>query len=94
MPLYDYKCDRCGPFEAWHKMSETAIPRACPNCNLTAARIITAPNISLNSGSLLAKVGSSEPRLVKRQSEPTNPTNQSPKTGNRPWMLGHAAKIL
>ena len=94
MPLYDYDCDRCGSFEVWHKMAETSVPRACPDCSAIATRIFTAPNISLGSGSLLAKVGSSDPRLVKRQSEPAKPTNQSAKPGGRPWMLGHAAERL
>ncbi len=94
MPLYDYKCDRCGPFEAWHKMAESSVPRACPDCSVLSARLITAPNISLNSGSLMARMGSSEPRLIRRQSEPAKPINQSAKPGGRPWMLGHAAERL
>ena len=36
MPLYDYKCDRCGPFEVWHKMAETGTPRACVECGAIA----------------------------------------------------------
>lgn len=94
MPLYDYRCDRCGPFEIWHKMAETGAPRACGGCGAIATRIFTAPNISLSSGSLLAKVGSPEPRLVQRQREPIKPQNQSAKPGGRPWMLGHAAERL
>ena len=94
MPLYDYRCDCCGPFEVWHKMAETGIPRACEDCGAIATRIFTAPNISLSSGSLLAKAGSPEPRLVKRQREPAKPQNQSAKPGSRPWMLGHAAERL
>ena len=94
MPLYDYRCDRCGPFEVWHKMAETSTPRVCPDCDAIASRIFTAPNISLGSSSLLQKVGSSDPRIVKRQGEPAKPQNQSAKQGSRPWMLGHAAERL
>lgn len=94
MPLYDYECDRCGPFEVWHKMSETSAPRTCPECEAIAARIFTAPNISLGSGSLMKKVGSSEPRLVKRQGEPAKSKNQSTRSGTRPWMLSHTAERL
>ncbi len=94
MPLYDYKCDRCGPFEVWHKMSETGSPRTCPDCNANASRVFTAPNISLGSGSLMKKVGLPDPRIVKRQGEPAKPQNQSAKQGSRPWMLGHAAERL
>lgn len=94
MPLYDYQCDGCGPFEMWHSMAETQTPKACPDCKLGATRIFTAPNISLGSSSLLAKVGSSDPRIVKRAGEPAKPKNQSAKQGSRPWMLGHAAERL
>ena len=75
-------------------MAETGMPRACKDCGAIATRIFTAPNISLSSGSLLAKAGSPEPRLVKRQREPAQPQNQSAKPGSRPWMLGHAAERL
>lgn len=94
MPLYDYNCDRCGPFEVWHAMAETGTPKACPDCDDSASRIFTAPNISLGSGSLMKRVGSKEPRIVKRQGEPAKPKNQSAKPGSRPWMLGHAAERL
>ncbi|MBE9062557.1 FmdB family zinc ribbon protein [cf. Phormidesmis sp. LEGE 11477] len=94
MPLYDYSCNGCGPFEVWHKMAETAVPRNCPDCDAIASRIFTAPNISLGSSSLLKKVGSPEPRLVKRQSEPAKPRNQATRPGSRPWMIGHAAERL
>lgn len=93
MPLYDYKCADCGPFDAWRKMAEVSTPMACPDCDAIAMRIFTAPNISLGSGSLLKRVGSSEPRLVKRQGEPSKPKNQS-QAGGRPWMLGHAPERL
>ena len=94
MPLYDYKCDRCGPFEVLHAMAETVTPKACPDCDDSASRIFTAPNISLGSGSLMKRVGLKEPRIVKRQGEPVKPKNQRAKPGSRPWLLGHAAERL
>ncbi|MEM1255637.1 MAG: zinc ribbon domain-containing protein [Cyanobacteria bacterium P01_H01_bin.21] len=91
MPLYDYKCADCGPFDVWRKMAEVTTPLPCPSCGVIATRVFTAPNISLSTGSL-SRVSDS-PRLVKRQSEPTTPTAQSPK-GGRPWMIGHAPQRL
>ena len=93
MPLYDYECANCGPFDVWRKMAEVSTPLSCPDCGVTAARIFTAPNISLNTGSFSRVSKSIEPRLVKRQAEPTTPVAQSPK-GGRPWMIGHAPKRL
>ncbi|ESA38426.1 regulatory family [Leptolyngbya sp. Heron Island J] len=93
MPLYDYKCADCGPFDVWRKMAEVTTPLSCPSCGVIATRVFTAPNISLSTGSLSRMSSSLEPRLVKRQGEPATPIAQSP-TGGRPWMIGHAAKRL
>ena len=92
MPLYEYRCNPCGEFEAWRSMSEYNAPINCPQCGRTATKIFSAPNINLNSGNLsaIARSRSSEPRLVKQeQREPTKPRYQS-STGNRPWMGSHA----
>ncbi|NEZ59015.1 FmdB family zinc ribbon protein [Adonisia turfae] len=93
MPLYDYKCADCGPFDVWRKMAEVKIPLPCPGCGVIATRVFTAPNISLNTGSLSRVSHSAEPRFVKRQDVPPSPTNQSSK-GGRPWMIGHASQCL
>lgn len=95
MPLYDYTCANCGDFEAWRTMAEVSQPMACPTCDDVAMRLLVAPNISLNGGSLKSRLGASaEPRLVKRQEKVTSmPKNQSQR-GGRPWMLGHAPERL
>ena len=92
MPLYDYKCANCGPFDVWRKMAEVRTPLACPECGVIATRVFTAPNISLNTS--ISRVSNSvEPRLVQRQEAPATPVPQSPK-GGRPWMIGHAPQRL
>ena len=89
MPLYEYRCQSCGEFEAWRSMSEYNAPINCPDCNKVAIKIFSAPNINLNSGSLSAIAKSSEPRLVKQeQREPAKPRYKS-STGDRPWMVSH-----
>lgn len=93
MPLYEYRCDPCGEFEAWRSMAEYNTPMNCPNCDRTATKIFSSPNINLNSGSLsaIARSQSSEPRLVKReQREPAKPRYQSSTSSNRPWMVSHS----
>ena len=91
MPLYEYRCNPCGEFEAWRSMAEYNVPMNCPNCDRTAPKILSAPNINLNSGSLsaIARSQSSEPRLVKKQKRSTEPRYQS-SNSNRPWMVSHA----
>lgn len=50
MPVYDYFCAGCGPFEVFRPMSEFKSPAACPDCGQPAARMIgSAPALSLMS---------------------------------------------
>ena len=47
MPIYEYLCERCGPFENERPMRESALPRACPDCGADAPRaLLTAPRMS------------------------------------------------
>jgi len=47
MPLYDYRCEECGTFSAFRKMSESVNPVDCEFCGESSPRIITAPNLAL-----------------------------------------------
>lgn len=93
MPLYEYRCDDCGEFEAWQSLANYKAPTPCPECDAIAIKIFSVPNVNLNSGSFSAidKINSAEPRLVKRkQQEPTKPRYQSTQSASRPWMVSHA----
>lgn len=92
MPLYEYRCNSCGEFEAWRTMAEYNAPLNCPQCTQTAVKIFSAPNINLNSGSLsaIAKSESSEPRLVKQEPRETAKPRYQSSTSKRPWMVSHA----
>lgn len=46
MPKYDYICPDCGPFDEWQSMSQSAEPVACPTCERSSGRAISAPFIS------------------------------------------------
>jgi putative FmdB family regulatory protein len=47
MPVYEYLCDRCGPFTRMRPMAESDLPSECPDCAGTAPRVIlTAPYCS------------------------------------------------
>ena len=83
MPLYDYRCPVCGPFEKWRRLDELDQPVICHG---PAQRIFSPPMI-LNSGSLPTPKG--EPRWVKSgEREPTPPRHYS-QQGRRPWMISH-----
>ncbi|VEP13968.1 conserved hypothetical protein [Hyella patelloides LEGE 07179] len=92
MPLYEYLCHNCGEFEALRSLSDYNAPMHCPECDVVAVKIFSAPNINLNSGSLsaISPKNSAEPRLVKQKpKELTKPRYQKVNT-NRPWMISHA----
>jgi putative FmdB family regulatory protein len=41
MPTYEYKCDKCGPFEIWQSIKDDALT-ACPTCGARVERLISA----------------------------------------------------
>ena len=86
MPLYEFRCDRCGPFDQWRTMAESSNPAYCPSCQETGKRIFSPPAVL--SSSLQLKRENSEPQLVKRDQEPKTPRLQS-HAGGRPWMISH-----
>jgi putative FmdB family regulatory protein len=56
MPVYEYRCDACGPFTQMRPMAEYEQPTPCPGCGAAAPRVIlTAPHCStLSTQSRLA----------------------------------------
>ncbi len=46
MPIYEYRCDRCGVFEVTQRITEPALSD-CPTCNGTVARLISATSFQL-----------------------------------------------
>ena len=39
MPMYDYRCTRCGNFREIRPMMESRTPRACPACGDASERV-------------------------------------------------------
>ena len=99
MPLYDFRCNSCGEFEAWRTLAELDQPMACPTCQGCVIRLLSVPNINLSSGNLraLERQGSVEPQVVRRDGlrpaasghrKPNSPRHQSASSA-RPWMISH-----
>lgn len=84
MPLYEFRCHKCGPFEKLLTIAECSSPMTCPACEEPAKRIFSPPAVL--SGSLRLK-HESEPQLVKRDKE-SEPRFKS-HAGGRPWMISH-----
>jgi putative FmdB family regulatory protein len=73
MPLYDYRCNDCGPFSAIKKMSESSNPALCENCGSISKRLISAPYFALlGQGQRIAhernEKSAHEPRAGRRSS--------------------------
>lgn len=46
MPIYEYMCESCGPFEEMCAMARRADPHECPDCGAMAQRVVlTAPRL-------------------------------------------------
>ncbi|WP_170765108.1 zinc ribbon domain-containing protein [Ruegeria lacuscaerulensis] len=46
MPLYDYNCGTCGPFQGYASMSRYRHPASCPICGSKSARKISLPFVA------------------------------------------------
>lgn len=40
MPIYEYKCPKCGVFEVSQKITDESLTR-CPNCNEKVKKLIS-----------------------------------------------------
>ncbi|CUH76620.1 putative regulatory protein, FmdB family [Tritonibacter multivorans] len=52
MPIYEYSCPDCGPFQSMGRMATSDAPCGCPICGTASPRItVAAPQLSrLDSG--------------------------------------------
>ncbi len=92
MPIYEYRCDPCGDFEVLRSLKDYNAPMYCPECENAAIKIVSLPNVNLNSGSLSALASSScpEPKLVKKKATEPAKLRHQQVNRNRPWMISHA----
>lgn len=96
MPLYEFCCQTCGPFDQWRSLNEASLPLFCSSCQAIAKRIYSAPGLIMTPYALRRRVEqSAEPKVVKRpQSEEPVPHQHSAHQHShahhsRPWMVGH-----
>jgi putative FmdB family regulatory protein len=46
MPIYEYKCDKCGVFEVTQRITEDPL-RRCPTCKSKVERLLSASSFIL-----------------------------------------------
>lgn len=87
MPLYEYRCADCGPFDHWRDPDQANAPLTCPRCSAPARRVYTAPGIHKRTAPL-AGAGTADRARIDRAltGEPTVTT----RPGRRPLPVhGH-----
>lgn len=46
MPIYEYRCEACGPFTALRRLSEFEQPAHCDGCGALSPRIPSLPRLA------------------------------------------------
>jgi putative FmdB family regulatory protein len=97
MPVYEFFCETCGPFESRRSFEEASNPMRCPTCEGLVRRVYSMPGLvktppALASARYRAEKSAYEPEVVTRQppggEASSGPTTVSQGHG-RPWQLGH-----
>lgn len=87
MPIYDFVCEDCGPFEQRRSFTEAGEPMACPSCEKEARRVFSMPNtrsmpVALSGAMNRAEKSAHEPAVVRQPAGGTLPgTKYSPGHG-------------
>ncbi|MEL7026096.1 MAG: zinc ribbon domain-containing protein [Pseudomonadota bacterium] len=105
MPVYNYHCDACGPFEAVAPIAKFADPCQCPSCEAVAPRALAVPQLSTISvhnrkAHVINERSSDSPKRAKANGlTPSGPKIKSRARTHqdgsksmpsaRPWMLSH-----
>lgn len=104
MPIYDYLCQSCGPFEKRRAMTESQQPSICPTCGQPAPRMMTVVRLNLMPGNkhmaeernernahepgVLEKAGSRE-HVSQTDGKSGHVHHDHSRSFSRPWMIGH-----
>ena len=91
MPIYEFLCEDCGPFEE-RRSFEEAGEAACPECGAEARRVYTMPNTKrvpagLSKAMDRAEKSAHEPEIVRRRIGGDQGKHRH--SHGRPWAMGH-----
>ena len=78
MPIYEFLCEDCGPFEERRPFEEAGNPAVCPGCESAARRVYSMPNLkampaALSNAMNRAEKSAHEPEIVRRPEGGTLP---------------------
>ncbi|MER3447255.1 MAG: transcriptional regulator [Candidatus Dadabacteria bacterium] len=92
MPIYEFICENCGPFEIRREMKDASKPIVCSNCKVIAERIFSLPGLITTQNTLRPCIEQSiEPKIIRRfpSGKPTSKRKHPHRGSGRPWMIGH-----
>ncbi|HZU19257.1 MAG TPA: zinc ribbon domain-containing protein [Candidatus Dormibacteraeota bacterium] len=90
MPLYEFACPGCGPFEERRPFERAGEAARCPSCGAPARRVLTPPSLRR----LEAPVRRALEREERSRHEPAVVRRKAPavprlrRAGGRPWTAG------
>jgi putative FmdB family regulatory protein len=89
VPVYEFLCRECGPFEQQRSFAEAGNPMRCPSCGEAARRVYSIPatkNVpaAFSSAMHRAEKSADQPEVVRR---PAGGTRYHPGHGGHP---GHS----
>lgn len=87
MPVYEYRCNQCGPFDQRRNAEDSSRPPPCPTCSAATKRVYTALAVHSRSGALAAS-NAAEAALVDR-ARTGEPIITGPPVGRRFSSGGH-----
>lgn len=88
MPLYEFRCPRCGPFDLRRDMQDVAQTAPCPSCAQPARRVYTVSGGSPATGPLRGADKLARARVDRARSG--EPVITGPPSGHRlPRRGGH-----
>ena len=83
MPTYEYKCEKCGPFEIWHSIKDNALS-ACPTCGSKVERLISANVGFVFKGSGFYQNEYKNPSAYAESSASASASAAAPPTADKP----------
>lgn len=75
MPIYEYKCPKCGVFEITQRITENALKK-CPTCKSKVERMISATSFVLKGSGWYATDYASKPK-TESSSDSAAPSSTS-----------------
>lgn len=81
MPVYEYRCPACGPFDLRRAFEQAVQPGPCPACAAPSRRVYTAPGTRSRSGQSAG--ASAADRALLDQAHSGAPTITTSTSGRR-----------